>query len=286
MTTITLNDTTAYRLPSTWNELTADNLLLVIDKLQQYDKADATVQAEIKTELVLLLSGLRLPEGMTDITVEKDGETFAEAEIRNKLLPAIAFLFEKNTLTKQLFPKIRIRKRFRVKHLYGPSDNFMNLSFGEFDDAEYFFSIITAQAELTDERLIEIANALNMFCAILYREYEERKGDSRIAYSAHDNEARAEWFSRADANLKAAILFWYIGCRNQLESDFAPLFESKKGSETNVTWTMLAHSLAGPVLGNIDDVFARNIRQVFTEMLRLFNQAEEMEANSPDVLPG
>lgn len=280
MTTITVNETTGYQLPSHWNELTLTQLYYVVTQLQKLDSSDTEAQAAIKTDIALYLSGLKLPD-----VAKSESDLFLLNQLRTKLLPAVGFLFEQNLLSKQLLPQLRIRKGFLLKYFYGPSDNFMNVSFGEFDDAEYFFELITKQNELTEERIKEMNDALNMLCAILYRPFEEKKGDTRIDYNAHDNAERVEWFKRADPEQKAAILFWYIGCRNQLVHDFSPLFNSPSGkaSERSATWTMLAHSLAGPVLGDVDKVNSRPVRQVFTEMLRLFIQAEEMQANAPEV---
>lgn len=283
MNTLLLNNK-AYNMPSEWNELTAEAAIIVVSKLQEYEQGDEDQKAKIKTEIALSLSELKLPEGMEQIEVENGGETFFEQQLRTKLLPLANFIFEQNTLTKQLLPKLRIRKNFLLKTFYGPADNFANLSMGEFDDAEFFFKIITDKQELTPERIADLDMALNMLCAILYREYENKKGDNRVDYHHADNDKRAAWFARCDYRYKALILFWYIGCRNSLVNDFKVLFEGGTESKSSeVTWTELAHSLAGPVLGDIDKVFSRPVRQVFTEMKRLHNQAEEMAANNPDI---
>ena len=59
---------------------------------------------------------------------------------RAKVLPALDWMFESNLLTKQNLPQFFTTcKRFALCRFYGPADDFSNLSFEEFDDAEYWF---------------------------------------------------------------------------------------------------------------------------------------------------
>lgn len=254
-------------MPDNWNELEPHQLLFVAEKMGIYDEADAEGAAMIKSELAFCLSNI-----YDEPEVREARGTYFETQVREKLLPAVDFIFKENNLTKNLLPKVRIRKGFVIRYFYGPADNFINLSFEEFDDAEYWFAVCTGTQVSEQDR----AHALDMLCAILYREYFETKSDTRQAYSPFDNESRSKWMACLDPLHKAAILLWYIGCRNQLVNDFKPLFEGgSRKTETAGGWTMLAHSLSGPVLGDIDKVNRGPVRRAFTEMLRLWQIAEE-----------
>jgi hypothetical protein len=263
MTEIIISDKRTYILPGIWNELTEAQLTANAEDILLY--ATLTTNADkfyLKTKIAFNLCGLQFNEN----------SEFLINEIQTKLLPCIEWLFLDNQLTEQLIPKVRIRKGFLLHGLCGPSSNFNNLSFEEFDDAEFFFArLSTADVKAQEE-------ALNMLCAILYREHSDaKKGDNRIDYSPHDNEKRAEWFAHCEMKTKLAIMLWYIGCRTRLTTDFAPLFESKSDKGGSTTWTEIAHSIAGPVLGDLDKVFKRPVRQIFVEMMRLHLQGEELK---------
>lgn len=264
MTEIVISDKRTYLLPGIWNELTPEQLLANAENILLYSTLETPADKYfLKTKIAFTLCGLRFEEA-TDFLVN---------EIQHKLLPGIEWLFLDNQLTLQLFPKVRIRKGFLLHLLCGPSSNFNNLTFEEFDDAEFFF------ARLTTGEAQEQMKALNMLCAILYRQPgDQTKGDTRIPYSPHDNQTRETWFAACDIRIKLCIMLWYIGCRTQLTTDFAPLFESKTNKGGATTWTEIAHSIAGPVLGDIDKVFQRNVRQIFVEMLRLYSEAEDIKA--------
>lgn len=266
MTEIIISDTRTYLLPGIWNELTEEQLVNNAEDILLYSTlTTAADKFYLKTKIAFTLCGLQFERGKTS--------EFLVNEIQTKLLPGMEWLFLDNQLTEQLLPKVRIRKGFMLHGLCGPSGNFNNLSFEEFDDAEFWFSrLSTGNPE-------EQQQALNMFCAILYRQpSDHKKGDTRIDYSPHDNKQRAEWFAHCSIKIKLAIMLWYVGCRTKLTTDFAPLFESKTSKGGSATWTDIAHSIAGPVLGTIDDVFKRPVRQIFVEMMRLYNEAEEIKA--------
>lgn len=261
MTEIIVSESHKFLLPDTWNELTYEQLTQISDDLFTYSLlTDERLQVRIKTKIALRLSGFT--------PVLKDND-FVALEIARKILPLIDFLFTRNLLTEQKVPSVLIRKKWLLQRFYGPAANFANLSFGEFDDAEFWFKELQNPANLQREQ------ALNMLMAILYRPYFETKGDNRQAYSAHDNEPRSLWMACCPVNIKLIVLLWYMGCRNALVDDFKELFAASTGE--GGSWTMLAHSLAGPTLGNIDKVNARPVRQVFYELLRLHLQAEQQQ---------
>ena len=253
-------------MPSGWNELSPEQLLLLAQWLVDYSKQEPAIAAQIKTEVAQNISGFK-----KEAFENKDAEFFI-SEVLNKLLPEVEFLFTGNTLTKNLFPIIRIRKYFIMWRLHGPKDNFENLTFSEFEDAEFWLEQFQ---QLKEDK--EKDHALNMLCSVLYREYGDNKGDERIPYDALDNELRAKKFEHCDWKQKLCILLFYIGCRNSLVADFKILFEGKTEGRSDLTWADFAHSLAGPVLGDIDKVSKRMVRQVFYEMRRLKLEAIAIE---------
>lgn len=262
MTEIIVDNKKRFLLPDSWDELTYEQLYSIAVHIFEYNivKEEAT-RAYLQTKIVLELSGYS--------TADTKNE-FLQTEIARKVLPTMDWMFEKNMLTKQLLPSILLRKRISLQRFHGPADNFNNLTFEEFDDAEYWF------IELMNPDTKHREKALNMLCAILYRPYMETPGDTRIPYHASENDKRADWFANCDTRHKLCVLLWYMGCRNALTDQFHELFSGKGDGEGN--WTMLAHSLAGPVLGDIQKVNKSPIRQVLTEMLRLYRQGEDRAA--------
>ena len=264
MIEVTINDSRCFTVPGSWDELTAEQLKAICSHLVSLSLLSATdAQAYHLAKIALLLA-----QG-ADTTLPLTGHV--QTEVVNKLLPALQYL-RTSGLTRQLLPVIRIRKRFRLYRYHGPADNFANLSMGEFEDCEHFIDRIKEAP--TDA---EKEKAVNMLCAILYRPYADRRGDNRIEYIAAENEQRAAIFEHCDADSKFCILLYYLGCRNRLVTDFAMLFSGKQQSSEPLSWADFAHSLAGPVLGNIDDVYRRPVRQVFFEMRRIKMQADEIE---------
>lgn len=265
MTEIIVSDSRRFLLPDAWNELSYEQLFDNAIHIFEYNivKEEAT-KAYLKTKIALHLSGFNEADAKNE---------FLQTEIATKILPLMDWMFDSNTLSEQKLPSIRLRKNWSLCRLYGPSSDFMNLSFEEFDDAEYWFH------ELMNPDTEQRQKTINILCAILYRPYSDTiKGDTRVAYSPHDNEARSRWFENCDTRHKLCVLLWYMGCRTRMIADFAPLFGG--GGEGGGSLTMLAHSLARPVLGNIDELNRRTVRQVLTEMLRLYNMAQRQEESN------
>lgn len=262
MTEIIVDNKKRFLLPDSWDELTYEQLYSIAIHIFEYNivKEEAT-KAYLRTKIVVELSGFCGYSAKNE---------FLQSELALKVLPVMDWMFDRNLLTRQLLPSIRIRKKFSTVRFHAPSDNFNNLTFEEFDDAEYWF------IELMNPDTKQREKALNMLCAILYRPYLQTAVDNRIPYHATENEPRAEWFSYCDTRHKLCVLLWYMGCRNALTDQFHELFSGKGDGEGN--WTMLAHSLAGPVLGDIDKVNKSPIRKVLTEMLRLYRQGEDRAA--------
>lgn len=263
MTELLISNGKRHLLPDSWNELSYTQLYDNALSIFEYNIAkDEVKRAYLKARIAFNLSGF-------SPAAQDNG--FLMNEIQSKVLPALDWMFESNLLTKQNLPSVLLRKRFALCRFYGPADDFSNLSFEEFDDAEYWFH------ELMNPDLQERERALNMLCAILYRPFAQKKGDTRIDYSPHDNEARAKWFSFANTRMQLCVLLWYMGCRTHLTNDFRELFAGHGDGEGNLT--LLAHGLSGPVLGDIDKLNKRPVRQVLTEALRLYRQAESREQN-------
>jgi len=261
MIEIIVSDKKKYYLPESWNELTYEQIFKNAVSIFEYNIVkDEATKSYLRTRIINALSGLE-PDA---------NNTFLLGEITRKVLPEMDWMFSSNRLTEQKLPSIMLRKRFALCRFYGPASDFANLTFEEFDDAEFWFHA------LINPDTTEREKAMNMLCAILYRQFAETPGDSRIPYNAFENEIRQKWFNSADTRAKLYVLLWYMGCRTVMVESFGELFNGKGSGEGN--WTLLAHQLSGPVLGTLDQVNKRPVRVVLTEMLRLYRQGQNTEA--------
>ncbi len=269
MLQVNVNDTYSFQVPANWHELTAPQLKAICQHLVQLSMPTTTdAQSYHLAKVAMLLA--------TTLSAGKLSGSYAATEVAHKLLPHLQYL-KHNQLTKQLLPIIRVRKGFRLKRYHGPAENFSNLTMAEFEDCEYLIDVIRTAESDTDKD-----DALNLLCATLYREYDKSPADERIAYVAAATKARAQFIAHADVTEKLCILLWYIGCRNSLVADYPMLFDGKGSDTSGLSWADFAHSLAGPVLGNIDQVYARPVRQVFFELRRIKLLSEEQQQQTTE----
>lgn len=267
MLTIALNDRYNYNLPTGWNELNVQQLkdvtLILTNGQPEHIK---------RQEIIRKLTGMDKRLVKWREFLKPDPFYYVALQFVDVLFPEINYLFDQNQLTNQLLPGVTAW-RYGVPHrLYGPAANFMDLTFAEFDDAEYWLDNFKKTAN---------NHALDMLCAIIYR---PRKWWSRerVEYNPLDNDHRARLCARLPDAVRLCILFYYTGCRNVLMNDFAELFTAN-GSGSG-SWTDLAHEMAGPVLGSIDEVNRRPVRQVFYEMRRVMQDGGTLAANAQPVL--
>jgi len=189
-----------YETPAAWNELTQCQLITCLRIIESNWPEDRK-----RIALIKCLSGIGWLRFIF-CNMREVSEFFYLAD----------FLYEENTLTKNLVPVYQDR--------YGPGDFFQNLVVSEYVFTENHYHLYKEHAEEKD---------LNCLIGILYR-----RGKSRIAYNYSENKAgdlrrpfndnMIEKYARDvkhwPAEIKRCILHWYEGCRQQLYNHYHDCF--------------------------------------------------------------
>lgn len=254
MITLTLIGKKNYirQFPDTWNELSAKQLLYVA-----YCLFCGDTKEEALAKIAIVLSDMR-PE----IARQTVPEVIVE-----ELMPLVTWVLEPSTLTEQKFPVLK--SRWWRKKFYGPSSDFMNLRFGEFDAAE------RALREWQDTP--DDIGLLYQLVAVLYRpRYSKRQPaddftDERIPFNHSRTRAYAKKLARYYPPQYAfAILIWYLGCRSAVLSQYPQLFEGDGGEADQSGYFGVIRMIAkSGTYGDIDKV----------EQLYLYTTMEELEAS-------
>ena len=222
-------DNDVYDLPSTWNELTKDQFLLIAGQ-----SMSMTGFAAFRIKLALGCFGFRIiprreeivngvrcfylgaPEKkmyLVDVdelalVVEKLSWIFTHHEQSNEYVV-------NSRLTLNLLPAIKVGKQT----WYGPMDALTNITFSEYIHAETAFYYLHKKR---DESFI------NRLIAVLYRPQIEKydpesidyRGDRREFFNDFLLDQRQQKVVNVDPKVKQGILLWYTGCRAYLEHKF------------------------------------------------------------------
>jgi hypothetical protein len=241
---ITINND-LYYCPSSWNELSRNQLLDICYLAQQNCTPN-----EFKTKLLLSVLGLKTLQ-VQERTL--DGELCFFFRIGRKtiyilsaidiacLIDRFDFLFVSkkdadgniqfqfnSRLTKNLITSFKLNGQ----EFFGPADSLTNILFHEY---------IFAETYLVEYSKTQIDKYLDMLIAVLWREQDPKynpedisfNGDRRKPFNDFQVEARAKAISKLDKATKQAILFFYDGCRNYLRVKFKEVFEGA-GSGENI----------------------------------------------------
>lgn len=268
MLSVTLNDKKTFMLPQSWNELTGAQLVAIAPLLLQRE-----LSITIRAYIAFILCGFGKAAFTAKATRKPDGYDYFANELIDQIVPRIDFLFDKNQLTAQLLPVLKVKKRFRFfgsTELYGPADDFNNLTIAEFADAE---ACLTQYEQTHDDIWF------NRFVAVLYRPRKSKadiaspqfNGDYRQPYNFHLNDFIAAMLTGLKHSEKAAVLLWYYGCRSSFVESNAFLFRGQ-GSTGGGTFTDVIHSLAGPKFGTLEET-GRVLLKIAAKELFLMQEA-------------
>lgn len=192
-----------YNFPETWNELTGDQLVQVLQVLEKDWPAEKKL-----LRLVQRLAGLSSRRFL-----------FADVDEIAEYFYLLQFLLEGNTLTKNLLPE--------YKGFYGPADSLSNLLVKEYIYAESYYLAYKEQGSLLD---------LDNLVAVIYRPGKEHydyqlnpDGDQRIAFNenliGHYGSQLHHW----SLEVKQAIVHWFEGCRLKMIEDYSDVFSGDGG---------------------------------------------------------
>jgi hypothetical protein len=174
------------------------------------------------------------------------------------------------------------------KRLYGPSDSFMNMTFGEYTDAIRLFHDFHATGDM---------EILKLITALFYRpkkpflfikkQFHDYNGDVREPYNSHNLEARAKTLNNAPIGFVYGFYLLFASFQKYLidakilwsgkEIDFSILFESSAGSQEpdstetpGIGMDAIAFSIAeSGAFGTIEEVRKANFWQIMVRMYDL-----------------
>jgi hypothetical protein len=249
-----------YIIPTTWNELTGQQLVRV---LRVCNRNYTVLVAQV--HLFKILMGIRWIKLWW----------LGPAEIDDKLY-LVDWVFEENTLTKNLIPK--------YNNFYGPADNLNNLQLCEFIFTEQCYQQFKYNGKDED---------LNMLISILYRppkklynRQRNEEGDIRESFNDNLTSLYAKKVNRWPLSVKEAILFWYEGCRNNLVRKNPEVFGGTGGDPAKYgLWSVMRGVAEKAIHGNINQVEKMYVHVFMMELNELVAEADRIKAaykNTPN----
>ena len=260
MLTIELNKK-FYSIPISWNELTAKQLLQVMD--------------------VLFLKGykpeqlfLKLLQVLTGISTYRFFKT--DVEELEEYFYLTAFLLRSDLVfTQNLLPEVVADE----EKFYGPESGLNNLRMKEFTLTEDYYSQWFDSEKKNEE-------ALNQMIAILYRPAPEgynflknEAGDFREAFNQGISAYNAnKYITHWPKEVKLAISTWYAGCRLAMVADNPEVFGGGgEPSEYGLVSVMLDVAESG-VFGPFKEVEEQYVNLVLMQMNQTIAKNKKAEA--------
>jgi hypothetical protein len=191
---------------------------------------------------------------------------------------ATAFLFEPNTLSKNLLPEYR--------GYAGPADHLSNVKMGEFCYAEYFLGGYNKTKEI---------HYLDKLVCTLYRpkknrwKYDRKKnvdGDLRVPFNANTIGYYERKVAKWPMYAKQAILHFYDGAREEKIRSNPKVFDKNSGEESLYgLWSVMRSIARSGHMGDLDKVPEQYVDTVLMELNETVAEAEriEMERNKVTV---
>ena len=200
------------------------------------------------------------------------------------------FVLESAGLTAQLLPAVRVPGwRYWLRgRFWGPRESLRNVSFAEFIFADAYF-VAYAKGQKAD--------FLDLLVAVLYRPqrwpYRPRAagygGDRRQAFNEHLVRRRAAVLAQLPRGQKLAVLTWYRGCRQQLETDFPLVFqaapEADASAPASAGWGQVLRELSGQAFGTLEQTKQQPIRLVLAKMQDDAARAQELARRTKENAP-
>ena len=219
--------------PSSWNEITPKQLIRLAEVLY----SGIEDQDKLKIKITRILFGL------------KWYQIFLMSSAQLAYLNTFFnYIFEKNSLTENKFPSLRIG----FSRFYGPLGDFSSLKGKEWTNAADAFREYVQTGE---------EEYLNLLIAILWRprnkeakpEREDWDGDFRLPYNTFTAERRAKVMAKLDYRIKLAILIWFRGCWEEWEQYYPRVFTANGEQVENFGWMETMQKLTGTTFGSLNE---------------------------------
>jgi len=233
-------------LPSSWNELTAKQLLFVAE---MFHKGLSVVDFKVTTLYQFLSIKL------------KDFKRI-NAEDGYYLCKTLDFILDGVTLTKNLIPTLRRG----ITKFYGASDGLLYCTFGEFTQAHTRYEqFVNKKSDSALDELVAILYRPRKFGWFIRRYFTESP-DPRVKFKERTFKKRAKRMTKLDPVIKYAVFLFFSGCVNSLPKQFPNVYRKKEDSVASENgWISLIISLADGKTDNnsIDLVVNSNLYNVF-----------------------
>jgi hypothetical protein len=188
------------------------------------------------------------------------------ADAKQRMLEHCTWIFERNGLTKQLITYYR--------GMYGPADDFDNLTMGEWNACEIFYRDLVEES--SDE-------ALDKLVAVLYRkakpEYDRKlntDGDIRQPFKMFEIDYYSKKIKHWPAEVKLSVLLWFDGCREQLKQCYS-LFDGTGTAPGDPGMFDVIRGLCGDKYGSMKNVEDLNVHLALRELDAMKKEAAEIE---------
>ena len=284
MKTIEINQK-FYCVPETWNELSKEQLLQVMELL--YKKDYPLENALLK--LLKILTNMswwaffRAP--VTTVQRYKFrwknfrlslGEALFLSKVEHtgleEFLYLSDFLITANELTKNLLPQYR--------GFYGPAAEMYNVTMDEFVFSEDFY-MQWAETKDDETPLNELVAVLYRPARLKYNKEKNEKGDIRIAF----NENLCSYYAKTEIchwplNVKTSIAQFYQACRDKWIHDNPDVFEGgtrDTPAQYGMISVMRGVAKSGVHGSTIEDVGRCYVNAILMELNELVQEAREHE---------
>lgn len=300
MHTIEIPDSKLKRyIPSDLSECDAQQYMDMCELIFHFQN-EAITYDELRTHAAYKLMNMKPSERYIDVPLINEEEKFANIYLISELIDDFFEIDEKGLKTiKQYYIHNPVPSFKPVwKTYYGPSDSFMNMTFGEYTDALRLFHDFHATGDM---------EILKLITALFYRPKKSflfikkrlanYNGDVREPYNSHNIEARAKVLEHAPIGFVYGFYMLFASFQKYLidakimwsgkEIDFSILFESGSGEqETPSTDTpgigmdSIAFSIAeSGAFGTIEEVRKADFWQIMVRMYDLRRTDLERQKN-------
>jgi hypothetical protein len=299
MHTIEIPETKLKRyIPSDLSECDAQQYMDMCELIFHYQN-DAISYDELRTHAAYKLMKMKPSK-----VVDQDEEKFSNIYLISELIDDFFDIDEKG---------LKVIKQYYIhnpvpsfkplwKTYYGPSDSFMNMTFGEYTDALRLFHDFHATGDM---------EILKLLTALFYRPKKSflfikkrlvnYNGDIREPYNSHSLEARAKVLQHAPIGFVYGFYLLFASFQKYLidakimwsgkEIDFSILFESSRPDEEpsstetpGIGMDSIAFSIAeSGAFGTIDEVRKADFWQIIVRMYDLRRtdlERQKQEANA------
>ncbi len=245
-----------YPMPTCWNELTGDQLVRCLPVIYA-DWSDGKKQLA----LLRILTGIGRWRFL-----------FAHPAELSEYFYRLSFLFEQNTLTRNLVP--------RYDGLHGPGDNFCNITVSEFIFSETFYLRYRENNEIAD---------LDMLIAVLYRAgrfiltYNYRinpAGDFRRKFNDNLIDHYVKKIRRWPIGVKNAILHYYEGCRGRLVESYSDVFGGSGEPARRGMLSLMVSMAETGTFGPFDQVEKLYLHTFMIGLSEAIDKAEKMKTQT------